>query len=223
MEISAKLKLTWWSLAYMTLVLVNIRTCHGTAMEKATGVLWEIKPYYWIDKDTNRSQGIIAESLQMIKDGCFNSNDSKMENLETTVILDNLETFYETFRNFQASPYQSGILENVTHLSARWLPVIQEFGVDHYANRSMTEKTLFTEPKSAVVVHREKISLFYKLKLGIWQTKHILVLSFLSAIIFAILVWFAVSSPPIIFHREKVRYRGGSNSLYFEFLEFLEI
>ena len=175
------------------MLLVNFRSCRGNAIEKATGVLWEIKPYYWINKETNKSQGIIAESFETIKEGCLNSNGSKMENLESTVIFDSLETFYQTFRNLQGNPYQSGVLENVTYMSARWLPVIQEFGEEHYLNRSMTEKTLFTEPKSSVVVHREKISLFYKLKLGIWQTKHILVLSFLSAIIFAILVWFAVS------------------------------
>ena len=157
----------------------------------STGIIWQVKPYYY--KEGNETKGIIAESFKLIKSGCKVNKTENVENLNETVMLDSLKQFYDIFRDNQGYPYEVGILKDVTSLSAKWLPVIQEFDKNFYENRSMTEKTLFTEPKTAVVVKRDKISLFYKLSLGILQTKHILVLSFLSAIIFAILVWFAVS------------------------------
>ena len=122
-------------------------------------------------------------------------------------MLSSLREFYDTFKGVNEYPYDVGRLAGVTGLTARWLPVIQEFDKGILDNRSMTEKTLFTEPHSSVVVHKTRISLFFKLKKGIWKTRHILVLSFLSAIIFAILVWFAVSLIcfilPSFFHANK--------------------
>ena len=164
---------------------------YGTDGNKmAAGVIWQVKPYYWIEK--NQSKGIIAESFKYIKDGCP-SKRKDLSNLEEIAVMSSLSEFYKTFTSTDQHPYDSGSLLGVTSLTARWLPVIQEFSKETMDNRSMTEKTLFTEPKSSVVVHKMKISLFYKLKLGILKTQHILVLSFLCAIIFAILVWFAVS------------------------------
>ena len=159
---------------------------------KGTGIIWEIEPYYWIDKETNETKGIIADSFAMIKTGCL-INQTKQENLEQTFIPTSLKEFREIFQDVNKYKYGQGPLANITSETAIWLPVIQEFNRSIYDLRNMTEKTLFMEPKTSVIVHRQRISLFYKLKLGILQTRHILVLSFLSAIIFAILVWFAVS------------------------------
>lgn len=168
---------------------------HSEATATAKAVLWYVKPYIFFNEATNRTEGIIIDAYANIKDACRDHKSRIVENLLRIIELNTLKEFDQLFEGPEI--YGAGNLSGLTNGTTVWLPAIKEYNPAAMKKRGVIDKTLFYSPSIAAVFQKSKISLFYKLQLGIINTQHIVVISVICAIIFAILIWLAVSSSNI--------------------------
>lgn len=184
-------------LHYITCVVVTLMQLvdgnNVVIKDVANGVMWQLKPYIFRNEN-GEMEGIIYKTYDSIQRTCMNLDavKSQTETLEETVVHDSLESFDRLFES--DVQYGQGNLTNVTKDFSVWLPIVKEYDRELLKNRSVTDVTFLYSPHIAVIVKKSKISLFYKLQLGIQQTRHIVVISVLCAIVFAILIWVAVSA-----------------------------
>ncbi|XP_057294968.1 uncharacterized protein LOC130623495 [Hydractinia symbiolongicarpus] len=154
-------------------------------------VYQELKPFIFTN-DKNETDGMLAKVFTGIKHYCFLNNEVQRNITEFVQYRhrsNSQEELMEILTNKSMS-YGTGKLSNISKNKAMWGP-LTTFKMNNTAleSRGLYRYTFHRSTAIAVIVTREKISLYNKFIRGFLSCKHIVTLAALLIVIFGILIW----------------------------------
>ncbi|XP_057295483.1 uncharacterized protein LOC130623949 [Hydractinia symbiolongicarpus] len=167
---------------------VNIYQCRNTLYNM---VYWDLRPYIFTNQK-NEIDGIFPKTFRAIASYCFeNKNDENntAEFVQYRHRSNNQEEFLQLFRNLSIS-YKTNQLAGISRKNAMWGPMVHlRLDTEHLRKRKLSRYTFHRSTAIAVIVTRDKISLYNKFIRRLSSCKHTLILAALLIVMFGILIW----------------------------------
>ena len=180
-------------------------TTYHTSKGGMTMVHWDSKPFIYkqieqnynnnnnnttsIHKVGEKTSGILADILSygVVFCGAYQSYKTFVQYQQ---IATTNERFLDILRSAHSNeeilrPY--GFVANNTI----WAPVVVQIGslTDTLKRRGLRSETFHTSEKVVLIIHRKYVALEYKVGLGLWRCRVVLLTSVLMSLCFGFLLW----------------------------------